>query len=562
MKIQKLEVLNHFQTNTGFKVNYDKTAVYRVGSLANTDAKLYTQVNLCWTNQPIDILGVKVCDNRNTQIGLNYDGMLDKVQGILTLWTSRKLSLIGKVTVVNTLVGSLFVYKMSILPILPDTYVHKLNKIVSNFVWCNRKAKIALAKLQNIKIFGGLGLVNFQNKDISLKTNWIKEVLEKENVANLAYKILENKMSHDLWKCNLHRDDIRVIFKESFWRDVLECWLYCNYKMPETEEDILNQVIWYNSYIRVANRPIFIKKAFQEGLKTFSSLVDLSGKQIKPELICAMYNIDILSYYNIWSAIPKNWKCKVVNTEISFGPYKYLAETLLIGKGSTSLVYKYLSGNEMLNHPAYVKWQVALQMDITYKEFLKLFQNIYLITNHSKHRSFQYRLLNHALIFNDRLFEWKILEHATCTYCKEEIETVMHFFIVCEKAKSWWCTIREYIKEKYEIVVQIDSQNIIFNTDHRDATHLANTIILIAKCYMYTKRCLQQDYRIEDFKKTVNQIQSFELYNAKKNRKTQKHYKKWFNLNQTKMDKQKDDFLDQYTHEQLLNMRLDENILD
>ena len=42
-------VLNHiniFQKSTGFKLNYDKTTVYRVGSLAKSAAKLYTQHDL------------------------------------------------------------------------------------------------------------------------------------------------------------------------------------------------------------------------------------------------------------------------------------------------------------------------------------------------------------------------------------------------------------------------------------------------------------------------------------------------------------------------------------
>ena len=41
-----VEVLEVFRKNTGFVVNYDKTQLYRIGSLHNTNAKFYTAVNL------------------------------------------------------------------------------------------------------------------------------------------------------------------------------------------------------------------------------------------------------------------------------------------------------------------------------------------------------------------------------------------------------------------------------------------------------------------------------------------------------------------------------------
>ena len=37
-----VDVLTDVEENTGLKVSYDKTAVYKIGSIANTDAKIYT----------------------------------------------------------------------------------------------------------------------------------------------------------------------------------------------------------------------------------------------------------------------------------------------------------------------------------------------------------------------------------------------------------------------------------------------------------------------------------------------------------------------------------------
>ena len=111
-----VSLLNNFKQNTGCKVNYDKTTVYRIGSLKNADAKIYTQPMLKWSNDPIKILGVTVSHQKNDLIKLNYNSIIQKMEGIFTTWRKRNLSLYGKILVVNTLVASLFVYKMYSIP--------------------------------------------------------------------------------------------------------------------------------------------------------------------------------------------------------------------------------------------------------------------------------------------------------------------------------------------------------------------------------------------------------------------------------------------------------------
>ncbi len=48
-----IETFDFIQRNTGLKVNYDKTSIYRIGSLKHSDATLYTQKQFKWVNTPI-----------------------------------------------------------------------------------------------------------------------------------------------------------------------------------------------------------------------------------------------------------------------------------------------------------------------------------------------------------------------------------------------------------------------------------------------------------------------------------------------------------------------------
>lgn len=64
----------------------------------------------------------------------------------------------GKITVINTLIGSLFVYKLSVLDLLSVEQVHEIEKGIKKFLWDGKKSKIRLRILQNDKFFGGLRL--------------------------------------------------------------------------------------------------------------------------------------------------------------------------------------------------------------------------------------------------------------------------------------------------------------------------------------------------------------------------------------------------------------------
>lgn len=60
--------------NTGLSVNYNKTNIYRVGSLRDSQAQLYTTCVFNWTNQPIQTLGITIPLDLNIDqlCNLNY----------------------------------------------------------------------------------------------------------------------------------------------------------------------------------------------------------------------------------------------------------------------------------------------------------------------------------------------------------------------------------------------------------------------------------------------------------------------------------------------------------
>ena len=130
-----LAVFDKFYHNSGFHLNYDKTMIYQLGSLRNTNAKLYTQKPISWTNDPMNILGIIITDDHDKLIELNYAPLLPKIKLILDRWRRRPLSLMGKICIVNTLIASLFIYKIRVLPNIPERLIKNIENLIVDFLW-------------------------------------------------------------------------------------------------------------------------------------------------------------------------------------------------------------------------------------------------------------------------------------------------------------------------------------------------------------------------------------------------------------------------------------------
>ena len=131
--------LDQFRKQSGFTVSYDKTTMYRIGSLRHSNATLYAMDEFVWSKEDIKVLGITISHEDILQ--KNYSNIGEKVSKILKSWTNRGLSFMGKVQIINTLVASLFVYKMMVLPSIPNNVVKNINNWIRDFIWNGGKIK-------------------------------------------------------------------------------------------------------------------------------------------------------------------------------------------------------------------------------------------------------------------------------------------------------------------------------------------------------------------------------------------------------------------------------------
>ena len=132
--------------------------------------------------------------NEDDHYILNFKKRLKNLKNLLATWKCRKLSFKGKITVINTLAISPLLYLANVIHV-PLQVATEVKKIVLDYLWDGKPAKIAYNVLiQGVKQ-GGLKLIDFESKVKSLKIGFVKRLLDKSTAKwkNISDPLLQNK---------------------------------------------------------------------------------------------------------------------------------------------------------------------------------------------------------------------------------------------------------------------------------------------------------------------------------------------------------------------------------
>ena len=110
-----LDLFNSFYKCSGLKLNFDKTSAIWLGTMKGSKEILCPELNLSWIDTFM-LLGISFHTDLETMTELNYKAKVTAIEKILQSYGKRRLSLIGKITVIKTLAVPKLVYAMKVLP--------------------------------------------------------------------------------------------------------------------------------------------------------------------------------------------------------------------------------------------------------------------------------------------------------------------------------------------------------------------------------------------------------------------------------------------------------------
>ncbi|EIE88703.1 hypothetical protein RO3G_13414 [Rhizopus delemar RA 99-880] len=115
--------------------------------------------------------------------------LLQTVKSQCIIYSQRRLSIKGRVTIMNALILSKLWYVLRMVH-LPTTFFRRLNSMIYQFVWHNCKPKIKYTQLCLDPKLGGLGLLDPQFQRHNLQLRWIHQVLEDNHPQSCSQPML------------------------------------------------------------------------------------------------------------------------------------------------------------------------------------------------------------------------------------------------------------------------------------------------------------------------------------------------------------------------------------
>ena len=175
----------------------------------------------------------------------NFQEKVDSIKKLTNIWSSRGLSIYGKVTIIKSFIILKLVFISSIL-LPPSKILKQVNSIIFSFLW-NGKDKVT--RLSSISSYedGGIKMTDIESLVKAVQVAWLKSIFS-DNESTWKFYFLDLLGSVGgllLFKCNYAMKDLSI--NSVFYKEILECWLEFRNLFLANKERLC--IIWNNKDI-------------------------------------------------------------------------------------------------------------------------------------------------------------------------------------------------------------------------------------------------------------------------------------------------------------------------
>lgn len=533
------QMLHYFESFSGCHINMSKSEAIHIGSLKNSERKPFEENGLKWNSKTFKALGVTFSIDVKQLYALNFPIKLKKIEQVVNCWKQRHLSLIGKITVVKSLLLPQLLYLFSVLCIdIPQTFFKKLNSILYKFIWNNGNDRVKRTLLCEFYENSGLKMIDPQIYSKAQKMIWVKHLLDENYEA--AWKHIEIKMLKSF------HDDPLILWKTEAPHCVLNklknCQLIENLKIwYEYKHAVVNELnlisyhmqdmIWYNKNVNLRHRPYFYYHAWYErGIVYISDLYNgINGVMTFEDLVLE-YDIPITDrrkYDSLMNGIFLNWfeDQQNVNENIFDKIVVELVKKSKVPKHAYSLLR---CVDTLSQSKIEIKWENSLGLERDDVDWHVVHTNNFKCTIETQLRSFYFKVFHNAIALNSFLYKIGRSDSPMCYFCQMFPETLKHLFCECTVVGPIWQKLTDCINDKInEIIVYHDFNHIFGVVDGGRHDMCITFLFLCLKFYIIRCKFQQTDLNFDSFISFVKMKQKIEYRIAEKKGKLGCHFKKW-----------------------------------
>ena len=247
--------LEKFGEISGLVCNLSKCEAMALGD-SKQERITYNNVEIEWVEK-MKITGITFGNKSDENRKEDVEEAISKMQTQLQIWSGRNLSILGKIQIVKTFGISQILYISNMLPLNTEE-IRKVDKIISNFIWNNKPAKIRKTAMVADYAQGGLKFPNIEAQIKAQKIMWIKRFLvSPDHPWKLIFEWQIEKLGglRFLRYTNLNIQFIEIIKKQEglteFYADLFTAWADYNRCDEISVENVIDQNFFIIKILRI-----------------------------------------------------------------------------------------------------------------------------------------------------------------------------------------------------------------------------------------------------------------------------------------------------------------------
>ena len=479
--------------------------------------------NIKFTNSPFKCLGIYIGTNTNECIEKMWNEQIQKFKNVLHSWGSRKLTLNGKIIIINTLAIPKLVYNLSVLH-TPLNILKDIEKEIYYFLWGHNKHPIKKNTVIGPQDKGGLNLVDIFCKEQALKASWIPKLLDRKNKCRsiLDYYLNKQGLTFELMLQMTFRQRNQFLPLENipdFYSAIFLSYNHCKYIKPLhklSDIETLSQCIWGNEYFKFKEKHLFFKNWIRSGFIYVKDLLDENGNWLNERNI-----IDKLQSKQNWISefmiIKKVLGKCLKDKNTSYGKYiqQILLQRILLTTKkncyplskicNSKLFYTTLRDKKLVKPYTEKMWEKSLSLEMSNCDWSNVYTTNVKDLQYKKFSEFKYKILHNILPCGKLVSRWDFSKTPYCTYCLEP-EDIQHMLFSCPRIRNIWLQLNPIfqldIKAKH-IILGLYNTNMLNKI--RNTGILIVTVMYAIYCAWVKCNCEKINYCDFDIKTCIKE---------------------------------------------------------
>ena len=293
----------------------------------------------------------------------------------------------------------------------------------------------------------------------------------------------------------------------------LEAWQKLICFTPESKEQILEEIIWNNRFIKINGSSVFYRQWHDAGITKVSDIFkDGSFLTFNEFVSTFQIKTNFLKYYGLCHAIPQEWinllKDKSVSKMCSINNNKKISLDKISCKVASQMFVQ-----QKFERPTTERRMKQANFD---NETIRLTYCIpFQVTKDIRLAIFQFKIIHHILPTKATLFRDSLAQQEQCHLCNEK-QTLKHLFVTCPSVQSFWTQFVLWWNEKKQNSITLSEQEIIYGFTKDLSRRLGlNLCLIIAKYYIYTASRREEEYIWEAYFATLKSHLEIEKHKSK-----------------------------------------------